>query len=1052
MPKHEPTWRRLGVRAARLGLGRRYDRVRDAVLGPQPSTRRLSDSAAAEALLDSGLFRADHWAAQTGRVFRDAVAAAQDFIAAGMASGGTPHEALSLAYFPSVPRTHYRQGRIQAFLSYLRSPEARQHPWGPHFDPREIAALTGSADVDLLGFLAALEDDSVLPSVHGVPSARYGQLRAALADLAATKGSFSTLHGRSRYTEWDTDTERAWLDAAPALPVAAMSDDGPIVSVVMPVWNRAEYVSTAARSVLAQTLDDWELVIVDDGSDDATPEALARLAMTDPRIRVVHQERSGVGAARNHGIDVARGRYVAFLDSDNTWRPEFLGRTVAHLERGPERAATAALRMTSAVQGVEYFGTFVTYEQLKLRNYIDLNTLVVEAELLREIGGFDPMIKRWNDHDLIIRVARKTSIDYLPFIGCDYLNDDSVQRISTTQSANWQFSVLGKNLVDWVEVAAGLREPDLTSVVIVARGGQGPATAAALSVLADADANGRPVEIVIVEVNSTWPVSAALVGSFAGEDRVQVLSLAADLGDGLDANLAFASTHGETVVFLDALLTVRTGWLGHVMGELAETGVAAVQGVVTAEDGTVAHAGYVVTAEGERPWDLLAGFPLTDAQRHDGRGLVALSRQALAMSAATFIEHRGFDGLFYNCVEDVDLCRRIAAAGGELRVAAQAVAVRASRPHLPPAPRQRESAQLLLERWAGDFRPDAAGQYAKVGLDIAHVAPQQDDSHHGPEPIVVRHPRSSAIGNGPALRWAVKIGADFTPGGDKWGDVPFAADLAESLRRLGQDVVVDRHPAFRRRTAYVDDVVLGIRGRHPVVPQPGAVNVLWVISRPDLVEPDELKGFDLVFAASAKWAEYMSERSGTHIETLLQATNGRRFDHRRGTADTSDSVLFVGGPRPPVGRQIVVDAIAAGLPVEAWGKNWGAFVEDVHVGGQFLDNDVVSRAYRGARIVLNDHFEDMKEWGFVNNRLFDAVASGARVVSDDVEGIDDIFGPAVVTYRSVGDLQGIADDRLESTFLDEDARVLAAEAVLAHHTFDARAAQLLEAVLSARRP
>lgn len=100
------------------------------------------------------------------------------------------------------------------------------------------------------------------------------------------------------------------------------AEDKPTFSVIIPVYNRADLLVEAVRSVLAQSLQDFEIVIVDDGSSDDVQEALRDLP--ERPIRFYRQENSGPGAARNNGIDRARGRYVAFLDSDDLYLPSHL--------------------------------------------------------------------------------------------------------------------------------------------------------------------------------------------------------------------------------------------------------------------------------------------------------------------------------------------------------------------------------------------------------------------------------------------------------------------------------------------------------------------------------------------------------------------------------------------------------------------------------------------------------------------------------------------------------------------------------------------------------
>ena len=98
----------------------------------------------------------------------------------------------------------------------------------------------------------------------------------------------------------------------------------PLISVITPVYNAAAYLARAADSLRAQTLTDWELLLIDDGSTDDSPALCDRLAAQDNRIRAVHQPNRGVSAARNAGLDAARGQYLAFLDADDWVEPDFL--------------------------------------------------------------------------------------------------------------------------------------------------------------------------------------------------------------------------------------------------------------------------------------------------------------------------------------------------------------------------------------------------------------------------------------------------------------------------------------------------------------------------------------------------------------------------------------------------------------------------------------------------------------------------------------------------------------------------------------------------------
>ena len=99
----------------------------------------------------------------------------------------------------------------------------------------------------------------------------------------------------------------------------------PMVSVIMPAYNAERFVEDAIRSVIGQTVSDWELLVLDDGSSDKTAELVRRLAETDKRIRFLPNEKNmGVARTRNRGFDLCRGQYIALLDSDDVWHPEKL--------------------------------------------------------------------------------------------------------------------------------------------------------------------------------------------------------------------------------------------------------------------------------------------------------------------------------------------------------------------------------------------------------------------------------------------------------------------------------------------------------------------------------------------------------------------------------------------------------------------------------------------------------------------------------------------------------------------------------------------------------
>jgi glycosyltransferase involved in cell wall biosynthesis len=195
----------------------------------------------------------------------------------------------------------------------------------------------------------------------------------------------------------------------------SLSVQSPTISVVLPTHNRASTLGRAIDSVLQQTYRNFELIVVDDGSLDATDSVITRF--DDKRMSYTkHAVRRGGSAARNTGIALARGRLIAFQDSDDEWVPSKLQEQLLELERcGPATKAA----YTGLVQFGRGRATYVPgpevvrragdiLESLLARSFVSTQTLMADADLLREIGGFDESLPRFQDWDLALRLAART--------------------------------------------------------------------------------------------------------------------------------------------------------------------------------------------------------------------------------------------------------------------------------------------------------------------------------------------------------------------------------------------------------------------------------------------------------------------------------------------------------------------------------------------------------------------------------------------------------------------------------------------------------------------
>ena len=203
----------------------------------------------------------------------------------------------------------------------------------------------------------------------------------------------------------------------------------PLVSIIMPTFNRGNIISRAIRSVRNQLYKNWELIVIDDGGNDNTEFVVEQC--NDARIHYYRlPENRGPSAARNQGLRMASGTYFSYLDSDNTWEPEYLLLMVNTLVDRPSFLSLYAAQKIWKFRGLRIFLQFGVFHRalLENRNYIDLNIFLHHKKLYLWYGGFDEALRGVEDWDLILRYTQ----DHFPLaldciLGTYYANWDSAR-------------------------------------------------------------------------------------------------------------------------------------------------------------------------------------------------------------------------------------------------------------------------------------------------------------------------------------------------------------------------------------------------------------------------------------------------------------------------------------------------------------------------------------------------------------------------------------------------------------------------------------------------
>ena len=254
--------------------------------------------------------------------------------------------------------------------------------------------------------------------------------------------------------------------------------------------------------------------------------------------------------------------------------------------------------------------------------------------------------------------------------------------------------------------------------------------------------------------------------------------------------------------------------------------------------------------------------------------------------------------------------------------------------------------------------------------------------------------------------FCIKIGAPDWEQAERWGDLHFARAIERELRRRGHRCRIQVLEEWESAEGLAYDVVLHLKGLSRHHPKPGQFNVLWCISHPvgahrrgvRRLRPrrDRLRALRRAHARAHDDAgRSCSSRPPTPASSIPDPDPDPAKHH---------DLVYVANSRNVL-RPMMRDLLPTDLDLAVYGANWEGLIDTSYVVAEHVPNDELRRIYSSAKVVLADHWDDMREHGFVSNRIYDALACGAVVISDDVVGLAGRFGERVSTYRSADELQ-----------------------------------------------
>lgn len=952
-------------------------------------------------LVASGLLDLDWIAAQLGTEPGSAEDAARAVINTPDIS---PHPLFEATWLPG--KGVWQAGELPPSLWYVTE-GPRRNRLAPH--PlinterihEENAAARDHEFGPLAWWAAHATRDTPLPVRRGYPHISWGEFRDNALRAAR---------------EWQV---LSYLDANPGAHQHSPETTGPVVTVLMSAQDVGPLLGPTIAALQAQTLDQWELLVLDRGSIDATGSIASDVAARDSRVRVIMGSRTQLGRTFNRGLQRARGEFVAFLEPGHLWHPEYLARGVGVLRAGDSSAVHAFPGRETRLSG-----------ELVTTSQFDLGTTLLRRSVLTGLGGFDEGESEEAVADLVRRL-RSGDLEWAnPLVLLRGVTEE------TPETVNWEAA------------QATARVVGQTSVVL-------PMGSGSRGTIDWLLAGGREVDVVVVTARDRRGphlLTSALAGLLPG-----VTSVSVPAGTSISSamNIGIAHSSGDTVVLVRPEAQPAPGIVGPLAAAVHDEGVALAQPLVLDRRGLILSAGAGFPRSDDRLGLLFSGHPTSDARRLGRTEIPAPASPVVALEAGRLTALRGLDPLFEDVLAETDLGLRALASGAGHTLLVPDVTVTSRTAYADPAD-LKVAMSALRSRRHRIPEDRTVALWRTAGFEVTGVRTQRVSADpEDPESdsvLLQQHVVRRVLGideSPPRLRWTIDTAAPAGPRGERWGDTHFARSLAAALERCGQDVSVDSRDARHRTSREHDDVVLVLRGLDLVAPHPDALNMEWIISHPDLVTAEEIKGFDLVYAASVSWPTQVRRDWGLRVSPLLQCTDPRYFHPDRGVPDTGPAVLFVGNSRG-VFRHAVRTALAAEADLTVHGADWDEYLDPQMVASSGVPNDEVGVLYASAGVVLNDHHVDMRRDSFLSNRLFDAAACGARIATDEVSGLDETFGALVQPFTDEHDLARLVRPPY-AAFPDNETRRELAKRIVAEHTFDQRAATLVEDAVAALR-
>lgn len=502
-------------------------------------------------------------------------------------------------------------------------------------------------------------------------------------------------------------------------------------------------------------------------------------------------------------------------------------------------------------------------------------------------------------------------------------------------------------------------------------------------------------------------------------------------------NEAVQFAKGDYLLFLNHVTEVTDGWLDALLKvayDNPDVGVVGSKIIYSSEAGDKAfqtyHTGMVFRSQkqGKQYW--IKPVRLTRERMNASiYECAAVTGECMLVKRSAFEQVGGFDTLYENGYEDVDLCLKMIQAGYHNYYCGESLVLYKG---------------VNLDNTAENKKQEAYNREIYKGRWQTYILQQMlEEKKNGNAIYTDQNVTVEELTNiygvvGPLQEKEIDICGAMPQDDTKkfWGDYHYAMAMKREFEKLGYRVNVrSKEHWYDLSTAKYVVVLRGVKAYYPGVAT-GQKYIMWNISHPAETDIREYDLYDYVFFASQIMKERYEQMIHVPCGVLMQCTDPQIM-HCKEEVQKEYELLFVGNSRR-VYRQILKDLLPTKHNLTVYGRHWEEFPVQDYVVADYIANEEVGQAYHDAKILLNDHWEDMREYGIISNRIFDALAVGAFIISDDVPGMKEIFRDAVVTYCDKEDLEKKIDYYLCHETERKEKAQIGKQIVLREHTFARR--------------